>query len=218
MFVIKNCMYFFLFAALPGILFVQAVLKKSCKELVFPCSAGFVFGALTCMFNAFFVFSARCPEFNFMGIFFRILVFEYFIPLAALSAAFLVISKGNLALRIKSFLPCWTAFFAVTVPYFTLSGKYDFSFFELFAKPVLFAVFLLASNACIQLIFDDFSKKTKKYAEIIAKIVLFAAVLLCSSAVHALWFYGMPFGIWFSLFVVFAAFSFCGVVKSRTWI
>ena len=61
---IKECMYFFLFIALPGILLIPSVLKKSCKELVFPCSIGFLFGALTCMFNAFFVFSTHCSEFN----------------------------------------------------------------------------------------------------------------------------------------------------------
>ena len=215
---IKECMYFFLFIALPGILLIPSVLKKSCKELVFPCSIGFLFGALTCMFNAFFVFSTHCSEFNFREIFLRILVFEYLIPLVALAAVFFIVSKGNLALRIKSFLPCWTAFFAVTVPYFTLAGKYDFSFFELFAKPVLVAVFLLASNACIQLLFEDFFNKTKKYFRIFEKAALFAAVLICSAAVQSLWFYGMPFWVWFSLFAVFTAASFYCVVKSHTWI
>ncbi len=95
-------------------------------------------GILASGATALFSYMHRIPEFSVCSNFFYYFLKEYVLPLVLVYALYFFTTKDSVEFKIKAFFPVVAAFYAIYMPYCVIaSASTAFSFFQLFAKPVL---------------------------------------------------------------------------------
>ena len=77
---------------------------------------------------------------------------EVFVPVVAVYGLFNLISRDELKFKADTFFPLMSSFYTVYMPYFIISNHpTSFSFFELFAEPVIFLCMILSLSLLIKI-------------------------------------------------------------------
>ncbi|QTQ11441.1 hypothetical protein HRI96_04045 [Treponema parvum] len=220
-------MFLFLLLFFPFVLVAASVIKGSFKEYFVPAVLGAFAGIFTCLIYTFFIFPSSSFSFGFASNFARILFKNIFLPMFLSGAALFLLLKDPFETRIKVLFPYWIVFYALFIPCTTISGKTDFSFFELFLRPVLYVSMLVMFDG----VWDFFLLKRIKAEDktaasdygardevfgidrhrsgsvksIIMLCLALFFVLSFPAAVETLRFIGAPRPVWILMFVVYAA-------------
>lgn len=200
-------MFLFLSLVFPSLIAFFCITKNCVKEYTIPVIWGFFAGCITCLFHAFFVFSADYFVFSFLTQFLRILFSMEVFPLVITGAILFLVVKDSISVRLKALFPFWAAFYAVFIPYNIIAGSTNFSLFELFAKPVLYAALLFFLNCGVDEVLKELELATTENR--VKKIFLLCLytlfVLVVPAVVETLWFIGEPVIFWFFGFVLYIA-------------
>ena len=222
-------MFLFHILVLPAILIVPCYLKKSYRAFVMPAIFGVILAILWALFDNFFVFTVKYFEFSLAKIFLAVLIKNTLVPLLLTSTVYFILVKGSWEQRAKDLFPLWTSFFSIALPYTVKSGQVNFSFFELFISPLIFACLLIQLNSFINAIFNQVlqlkallssspkekSEKNKLVLNISVFSLLILSVLAVFSLIHTLWFAGEPWIFWLILFALFVCFTVVVIFRTR---
>lgn len=130
-------MFLFLILLFPTVL-CFCCFHSTKKIYGFLVAAGAFLGILASGCTALFSYMHRIPEFSLCSNFFYYFLKEYALPLVFVYALYFFATKDSVEFRVKAFFPVVAAFYAVYMPYCVIaSSSAAFSFFQLFAKPVL---------------------------------------------------------------------------------
>lgn len=130
-------MFLFLILLFPTVL-CFCCFHSTKKIYGFLVAAGAFLGIFASGCTALFSYMHRIPEFSLCSNFFYYFLKEYGLPLILVYALYFFTTKDSVEFKIKSFFPVVAAFYAVYMPYCVIaSSNAAFSFFQLFAKPVL---------------------------------------------------------------------------------
>lgn len=178
-------MLLFMLILIPAVL-VFCGIRADDKTVVSVAAAGAVAGVLVSFVSALFSFRHRIPDFSFASNFFYYAAEEYVLPLILLYIAYFFITRDSLEFRLRSFLPVTAGFYTVYMPYRIISSSgASFSFFELFAKPVLFLSLLVLCAGTVLFIGKHACEKNIRF--IIIDSAIMAAVLFVPPFLNALW-------------------------------
>lgn len=204
---IKISMFLFLVLVFPGLLVFQCVVRHTGKEYAVPVIWGFFAGCIVCVFHAFFIFSEKSFVFSYWRQYLRVLLHIEFFPLAVTGLIVFFVLNDSVAERLKALFPFWAAFYAVYIPYDVLAGATNFSLFELFAKPLLYAALLVLLKSFIPVLFSEIL--VEKPQRNMQKIAVYASFILGSllfpPAVETCWFIGLPWMLWFIGFAAYVS-------------
>lgn len=178
-------MLLFMVILLPAVLVFCGV-RAADKAVVPVAVTGAACGVLVSFASALFSFRHRIPAFSFASNFSFYAAEEYVLPLILLYIIYFFITKDSVEFRVRSFLPVTAGFYSVYMPYCIISAAgASFSFFELFAKPVLFLSMLVL---CAWLVFFIGKHSCEKSVRRIAvDSVIMAAVLFVPPFLNTLW-------------------------------
>lgn len=130
-------MFLFLILLFPTVL-CFCCFHSTKKIYGFLVAAGAFLGILASGATALFSYMHRIPEFSVCSNFFYYFLKEYVLPLILVYALYFFTTKDSVEFKIKAFFPVAAAFYAIYMPYCVIaSSSAAFSFFQLFAKPVL---------------------------------------------------------------------------------
>jgi hypothetical protein len=206
------CMFLFLIMLLPSTL-AYYLINSDDKAVIPVVLTGVFSSVLFCAFKAFFSFMYRIPPAAFLPNYAYILFGQTIVPAAVVYLLFFFLSKDDLSFRIKAYFPLLCSFFSVYMPYHIIAGSDSvYSAFELFLKPVLYLMMLVASSLCIRFIFRSSADRGKK-----TKIVWTAALcmtVLFPAAIETVWFMGFPVWIWLVLWMAYVFFAVCGYMNA----
>ncbi|MCR4627404.1 MAG: hypothetical protein K5640_07115 [Treponema sp.] len=190
---VKIIMFLFHVLILPGILLIPCYFRKSYKDIVVPAFLGLFLAIISALFYHFFIFKPEYFEFNFLKIILGIFLKGYVLPLVFTAAAYMVFVKGELKEKINSLFPLWISFYSIIIPFSVIYGKTDFSFFEVFLRPVLAGCLLILLKGFVMII--AVSGCTEKKRIVLSGFLIFASLCLCS-LVETLWFAGFIWIVW----------------------
>lgn len=127
----------------------------------------------------------RVPLYSFGSNFSYYASREYILPIVLLFCVYFFVTKDDFSFKARAFFPLSLGFLSVFVPYITVSAKQSaFSFYELFAKPVIWlSMVIFLKNLVVRL----FSSGTGIKLSVIMYSVLVAFVLFVPPFINALW-------------------------------
>ncbi|MDE5898965.1 MAG: hypothetical protein K2H09_06860 [Treponemataceae bacterium] len=178
-------MFLFMLILVPAFL-VFFCLRSKDKAAVLLAVSGAAAGVVVCVVLAVFFFMHRVPEDSFPRNFLHYFCREYALPPMALYAAYFFMTKDGAPFRVRAFFPLCGGFLSIYMPYFILFSAQPYcSFFELFAKPVLFLAMLLISANALYGIFRAVTEGSRSNVLVCALIL--AAACAVPPALNACW-------------------------------
>lgn len=154
--------------------------------------------AVFCAYKYFFSPFYYLAQDSFLMNFLYYFLTQAFVPLAVLTAAFLLMDgKDSLHDRLANIFPFYAGFYAIYIPFIILCEDVPYPFFALFAKPLIY-FFMLASlpKICGELL--ERQRTNIKSSKKIFSIFALVAAILLPAVIESLWTLGVP-----SLFTVF---------------
>lgn len=198
-------MYLFLLVAIPaavaGYMFAQPEHER--KSFVPPVLCGCIMAVLICAVKAMFIFTEHVWTASFVSGFSMRFLFQWLLPVGALYALFLLVSRDSCGYKLSAFFPLTASFYAVFVPFLVITGEERPSLFLLFAKPVL-------GVSALQLVSFFLRKlccgiKAKSALRVVVYALLAFVCLMVPPALETLWYFGSPLFLWLPLCLVFSA-------------
>ncbi len=148
------------------------------KRLVPVIGLGILSAIFVAAFQAFFTFAHRIVPYDFVENFLYLAFRQAFFPVIILYGLYLLISRDDGKVKITSFLPLELSFYAIYLPYLTVTTSEGFySAFAMFFKPLLFAAMLLQLSIFINWIYASV-KVRKFYFTIIFVILAFVCFFI----------------------------------------
>jgi len=184
------------------ICFASYTRRSDCCKSVAVAVFALFFAALVCGFHSFFVFSVDYTGIDFSVYMIRQWLLFTGVPCLIFYGIFILFSKDSWKFRLDNFLHFMLPFYTVYLPYETFSRMNEPSLFFLFVRPALCISTVLLISVALKEGIRFFN--TKRSVSIL--IVFSALVLSIISAVFdALWYFQIPFFLWFIPSVAFAA-------------
>jgi hypothetical protein len=201
-------MFLFLLIIFPLLCVDFYICNRSAKYLVV-FFIGFFLAVLVCTWNALFSYSTLPHSASFLRDFCYFLFTQTIYPVLLSGFLFLLFSKDSRDFKISCFLPLFSSFYSVFLPYRIISEMTTFPFFVLFFKPVLYAEMLLIIAPVLNRAVKAVTEKDRHSIFLYSGVLLWAAVW--PAFVETAWYVGLPFYIWLPawLFFTVAAVSCC---------
>lgn len=177
-------MFLFTVILIPATLVFYCVSVRD-KMIVAVSLCGILSGFFVCICTSLFTFMHRVPLYSFGSNFRYYASREYILPIVLLFFVYFFVTKDDFSFKARAFFPLSLGFLSVFVPYITVSAKQSaFSFYELFAKPVIWLSMVIFLKF---LVVRLFSSGTGIKLSVIMYSVLAAFVLFVPPFINALW-------------------------------
>ena len=177
-------MFLFTVILIPATLVFYCVSVRD-KMIVAVSLCGILSGFFVCICTSLFTFMHRVPLYSFGSNFRYYASREYILPILLLFFVYFFVTKDDFSFKARAFFPLSLGFLSVFVPYITVSAKQSaFSFYELFAKPVIWLSMVIFLKF---LVVRLFSSGTGIKLSVIMYSVLAAFVLFVPPFINALW-------------------------------
>lgn len=177
-------MFLFTVILIPATLVFYCVSVRD-KMIVAVSLCGILSGFFVCICTSLFTFMHRVPLYSFNSNFSYYASREYILPIVLIFFVYFFVTKDDFSFKARAFFPLSLGFLSVFVPYITVSAKQSaFSFYELFAKPVIWLSMVIFLKF---LVVRLFSSGTGTKLSVIMYSVLVAFVLFVPPFINALW-------------------------------
>lgn len=177
-------MFLFTVILIPATLVFYCVSVRD-KMIVAVSLCGILSGFFVCICTSLFTFMHRVPLYSFGSNFSYYASREYILPIVLIFFVYFFVTKDDFSFKARAFFPLSLGFLSVFVPYITVSAKQSaFSFYELFAKPVIWLSMVIFLKF---LVVRLFSSGTGTKLSVIMYSVLAAFVLFVPPFINALW-------------------------------
>ncbi len=180
-------MFLFTVILIPASLIFYCVNVRD-KAIVAVSLCGILSGFFVCICTSLFTFMHRVPLYSFSSNFKYYAFREYIFPLVLVFCVYFFITKDDNSFKARAFFPLAMGFLSVFVPYVTINeSRSDFSFYELFFKPVIWlSMVILLKNIVVRL-FASGKRRSGVNLSLIAYSALAAFVLFVPPFINALW-------------------------------
>lgn len=181
-------MYSFLILSIPAAVIFYCCIhtEYSFKSFFGPIAIGLTAGIVSAIFKEYFIFSAYVATSGFFEHFLHILKTTFFPPLI-LFALWDFLSKDDTKYKATSAFPLLASFYAIFLPYISISSPEKHSFFFLFENPILFICTAFFAQALyLKIKFSIESKQKNKTAVFAIAFVVISSVL---PAIQTLWYF-----------------------------
>lgn len=182
-------MFLFTVILIPATLVFYCVSVRD-KMIVAVSLCGILSGFFVCICTSLFTFMHRVPLYSFGSNFSYYASREYILPIVLLFCVYFFVTKDDFSFKTRAFFPLSLGFLSVFVPYITVSAKQSaFSFYELFAKPVIWlSMVIFLKNLVVRLFSSGTgTKRSGGKLSVIMYSVLVAFVLFVPPFINALW-------------------------------
>lgn len=200
-------MYSFLILSIPAAVIFYCCIhtEYSFKSFFAPIAIGLTAGIVSAIFKEYFIFSAYVATSGFFEHFLHILK-TTLLPPAILFALWDLFSKDETRYKATAAFPLLASFYAIFLPYISISSPEKHSFFFLFENPILFICTAFFAQALYLKIKTSIKSKQKNKTAILA--IAFVIISSVLPAIQTLWYFKI-FGFAHIVFsVIFAAATF----------
>ena len=183
-------MYSFLILSIPAtvIFYCFNHSKYSFKNFLAPIAIGLTAGIVSAIFKEYFIFSAYIATSGFFEHFMHILK-TTLLPPIILFALWDFFSKDDIKYKTTTAFPLLASFYAIFLPYISISSPEKHSFFFLFENPLLFICSSFFAQTLYLKIKLSIESKTKN--KIPALSIAFIVSASVSPAIQTLWYFKM---------------------------
>lgn len=219
-------MYLFLLFAVPLFYYIFSNLRNQKKDdsvVVLEVSTfskgflilfGIIISIIYCFVDFFTAFAYRNPIYGVFANFPYYFLSTIFVPILICALILFLLSKDSWIFKLQSFTPMLIGFYAIFLPYETISKNDNFDFFLLFVVPIIFFIMIILQEFALELLVSVLQKATKKIAILISALTIILAITL-PAIIYSIYYTKIlfPFGI--VLTVLFVAGTVCLYVFSK---
>lgn len=200
-------MYSFLILSIPAavVFYCCAHTEYSFKSFFAPIAIGLTAGIVSAIFKEYFIFSTYVATSGFFEHFLHILK-TTLLPPAILFAFWDLFSKDETRYKVIAAFPLLASFYAIFLPYISISSPEKHSFFFLFENPILFICTAFFAQALYLKIKISIESKQKNKTAALA--IAFIVILSVLPAIQTLWYFKIFGFAHIALAVIFAAAAF----------
>lgn len=181
-------MYLFLILSIPAaiVFYCCTHTEYSFKNFFAPIAIGLTAGIISAIFKEYFIFSAYVATSGFFEHFLHILK-TTLLPPVILFALWDLFSKDDTRYKAIASFPLLASFYAIFLPYISISSPEKHSFFFLFENPVLFiCTAFSAQTLYLKIKLSIESKQKNKITVFAIAFVLISSVL---PVIQTLWYF-----------------------------
>lgn len=200
-------MYSFLILSIPAAVIFYCCIhtEYSFKSFFGPIAIGLTAGIASAIFKEYFIFSAYVATSGFFEHFLHILKTTIFPPVI-LFALWDFLSKDDTKYKTTSAFPLLASFYAIFLPYISISSPEKHSFFFLFENPILFICTAFFAQALyLKTKRSIESKQKNKTAAFAIAFIVISSVL---PIIQTLWYFKIFGFVHAVIAVIFAAATF----------
>lgn len=219
-------MYLFLLFAVPLFYYIFSNLRNQKKDdsvvalEVSTFSKGFLilFGIIIsiiyCFVDFFTAYAYRNPIYGVFANFPYYFLSTIFVPILICALILFLLSKDSWIFKLQSFTPMLIGFYAIFLPYETISKNDNFDFFLLFVVPIIFFTMIILQEFALELLVSVLQKATKKIAILISALTIILAITL-PAIIYSIYYTKIVFPFGIVLTVLFVAGTVCLYVFSK---
>lgn len=219
-------MYLFLLFAVPLFYYIFSNLRNQKKDdsvvalEVSTFSKGFLilFGIIIsiiyCFVDFFTAYAYRNPIYGVFANFPYYFLSTIFVPILICAFILFLLSKDSWIFKLQSFTPMLIGFYAIFLPYETISKNDNFDFFLLFVVPIIFFTMIILQEFALELLVSVLQKATKKIAILISALTIILAITL-PAIIYSIYYTKIVFPFGIVLTVLFVAGTVCLYVFSK---
>ena len=219
-------MYLFLLFAVPLFYYIFSNLRNQKKDdsvvaiEVSTFSKGFLilFGIIIsiiyCFVDFFTAYAYRNPIYGVFANFPYYFLSTIFVPILICAFILFLLSKDSWIFKLQSFTPMLIGFYAIFLPYETISKNDNFDFFLLFVVPIIFFTMIILQEFALELLVSVLQKATKKIAILISALTIILAITL-PAIIYSINYTKIVFPFGIVLTVLFVAGTVCLYVFSK---
>ena len=183
-------MYLFLFFALPILYYIFTILKNPEKELdadnqktpTFSKGVMIVFGAILsviyCFVDFFTAYAYRAPVYGLFTNFTYYFLSTILVPMLVCAVPLFLLSKDSWTFKLQTYTPMLIGFYAIFLPYETISKNDTFDFFLLFMIPVIYSTMFFLQEFGLEYIVLYINKKLIKKSLWVSVSAILLAILI----------------------------------------
>lgn len=219
-------MYLFLLFAVPLFYYIFSNLRNQKKDdsvvalEVSTFSKGFLilFGIIIsiiyCFVDFFTAYAYRNPIYGVFANFPYYFLSTILVPILICAFILFLLSKDSWIFKLQSFTPMLIGFYAIFLPYETISKNDNFDFFLLFVVPIIFFTMIILQEFALELLVSVLQKATKKIAILISALTIILAITL-PAIIYSIYYTKIVFPFGIVLTVLFVAGTVCLYVFSK---
>lgn len=219
-------MYLFLLFAVPLFYYIFSNLRNQKKDdsvvalEVSTFSKGFLilFGIIIsiiyCFVDFFTAYAYRNPIYGVFANFPYYFLSTIFVPILICAFILFLLSKDSWIFKLQSFTPMLIGFYAIFLPYETISKNDNFDFFLLFVVPIIFFTMIILQEFALELLVSVLQKATKKIAILISALTIILAITL-PAIIYSIYYTKIVFPFGIVLTVLFVSGTVCLYVFSK---
>lgn len=219
-------MYLFLLFAVPLFYYIFSNLRNQKKDdsvvalEVSTFSKGFLilFGIIIsiiyCFVDFFTAYAYRNPIYGVFANFPYYFLSTIFVPILICALILFLLSKDSWIFKLQSFTPMLIGFYAIFLPYETISKNDNFDFFLLFVVPIIFFTMIILQEFALELLVSVLQKATKKIAILFSALTIILAITL-PAIIYSIYYTKIVFPFGIVLTVLFVAGTVCLYVFSK---
>ena len=219
-------MYLFLLFAVPLFYYIFSNLRNQKKDdsvvalEVSTFSKGFLilFGIIIsiiyCFVDFFTAYAYRNPIYGVFANFPYYFLSTIFVPILICALILFLLSKDSWIFKLQSFTPMLIGFYAIFLPYETISKNDNFDFFLLFVVPIIFFTMIILQEFALELLVSVLQKATKKIAILVSVLTIILAITL-PAIIYSIYYTKIVFPFGIVLTVLFVAGTVCLYVFSK---
>ena len=219
-------MYLFLLFAVPLFYYIFSNLRNQKKDdsvvalEVSTFSKGFLilFGIIIsiiyCFVDFFTAYAYRNPIYGVFANFPYYFLSTIFVPILICAFILFLLSKDSWIFKLQSFTPMLIGFYAIFLPYETISKNDNFDFFLLFVVPIIFFTMIILQEFALELLVSVLQKATKKIAILFSALIIILAITL-PAIIYSIYYTKIVFPFGIVLTVLFVAGTVCLYVFSK---
>lgn len=219
-------MYLFLLFAVPLFYYIFSNLRNQKKDdsvvalEVSTFSKGFLilFGIIIsiiyCFVDFFTAYAYRNPIYGVFANFPYYFLSTIFVPILICALILFLLSKDSWIFKLQSFTPMLIGFYAIFLPYETISKNDNFDFFLLFVVPIIFFTMIILQEFALELLVSVLQKATKKIAILISVLTIILAITL-PAIIYSIYYTKIVFPFGIVLTVLFVAGTVCLYIFSK---
>lgn len=209
-------MYLFLLFAVPLFYYIFSNLRNQKKDdsvvalEVSTFSKGFLilFGIIIsiiyCFVDFFTAYAYRNPIYGVFANFPYYFLSTIFVPILICALILFLLSKDSWIFKLQSFTPMLIGFYAIFLPYETISKNDNFDFFLLFVVPIIFFTMIILQEFALELLVSVLQKATKKIAILFSALTIILAITL-PAIIYSIYYTKIVFPFGIVLTVLFVA-------------
>lgn len=219
-------MYLFLLFAVPLFYYIFSNLRNQKKDdLVvalevstfskgFLILFGIIISIIYCFVDFFTAYAYRNPIYGVFANFPYYFLSTIFVPILICALILFLLSKDSWIFKLQSFTPMLIGFYAIFLPYETISKNANFDFFLLFVVPIIFFTMIILQEFALELLVSVLQKATKKIAILISALTIILAITL-PAIIYSIYYTKIVFPFGIVLTVLFVAGTVCLYVFSK---